>query len=241
MDRKIAFALATILALPGLTQAEEKTKTKAQPAAESSAVADTPKAGKPEHNDTTPVWIIEEFWFPLRFEPMETFDAARYHYRRHEEKSAAREIHKAVSWLNLAAEHAMPETKKHLQEAASELKTVAADLESGNLVAGKKLDASLAKSAHALATWHFFKAKEAWGKTEEADAGKHLVMAANYLQHAATSAHYQFGPDTEEVMTKVFRNGKETQSESHTKHNWVATDLEGIEAALRELGKTMEK
>jgi hypothetical protein len=25
------------------------------------------------------------------------------------------------------------------------------------------------------------------------------------------------------------------------KHNWVAADLEGIEAALRELGKTMEK
>jgi hypothetical protein len=166
MNRKIAFALAAILALPGLTQAEEKPKTKVQPASASAAVADTPKAAKTEHHDAAPVLIIEEFWFPLRFEPMETLDAARCHFRRNEEKSAANEIHKGVSWLNLAAGHAMPETQKHLQEAASELKTVATDLEAGNLVAAKRLHASLAKAAHALATWHYYRAKESWGKTE---------------------------------------------------------------------------
>ena len=89
----------------------------------------------------------------------------------------------------LAAGHAMPETKKHLQEAATELKSVATDLEAGNVIAAKRLDASLAKAAHALATWHFYRAKESWGKTEEADAGKDLVMAANYLQNAANSAN----------------------------------------------------
>ena len=67
----------------------------------------------------------------------------------------------------LAAGHAMPETKKHLQEAATELKSVATDLEAGNVIAAKRLDASLAKAAHALATWHFYRAKESWGKTEE--------------------------------------------------------------------------
>ena len=75
--------------------------------------------------------------------------------------------------------------------------------------------------------------------TEEKDAGHDLVMAANYLQNAADSARFEYGPKSQEVITDVFKNGKLMSSESHTEHNWILKDLEGVEGALKELGTTL--
>ena len=236
MNRKTAFTFAAILAVQGLPlQADDKPVIKAS--AEKPVVTEKTK----EVQESPWIIVEEDFWFPLRFEPLETLNTARYHYRRNEEKAAAAEISKAASWLNLAAGHAMPQTKKNLEEAATQLKAVAKDLEAGNIVAAKHVDFWLTKAAHALADWHYYRAKESWGQSEAKDAGRDLVMAANYLQNAADSAHFQVGPDSETVLTQVFKNGKLESSETHTDHNWVANDLEGIENALSELGKTLEK
>ncbi len=243
MNKKTAFALAAILALPGLPLVAQD-KTKSKPSIEKTSAAEAPSnAVKPAvaEKHGAPNWVIveEDFWFPLRFEPLETLDAARYQFRRNEEKAAASEIQKAISWLNLAASHAMPETKKDLTTAASELKTVARDLESGNLNDAERFESALRQASHALATWHYFRAKESWGKTEAEDAGHDLIMAANYLQNAAESARFEYGPKTQEVITDIFKNGKLISSESHTEHDWVLKDLEGVEGALKELGTTL--
>lgn len=243
MNKKTVFTLAAILALPGLPLAAQE-KTKSKPTVEKTAATDVASiAVKPavaEKRDA-PHWIIveDDFWFPLRFEPLESLDTARYQFRRNEEKAAGVEIHKAISWLNLAASHAMPETKKDLNTAAAELKTVAADLESGNLKDAERFENALRRASHALANWHYYRAKESWGMTEEKDAGHDLVMAVNYLQNAADSARFEYGPKSQEVITDVFKNGKLMSSESHTEHNWILKDLEGVEGALKELGTTL--
>jgi hypothetical protein len=200
-------------------------------------------AKKGERPVASPGWVIveEDFWFPLRFEPLYSLDSARYHYRRREEKAAANEIDKTVSWLKLAAAHAMPITKEKLTAAMDELTTVAKDLRAGNITAAERLDASLARAAHALADWHYYKAKESWGKNEEQDAGHNLELAAEYLQHAANSAHYQFGPDTQEVITKTYHDGKVTSESTHFDHNTLGLHLQAIEKAVKELGETMNK
>ena len=194
----LALAALVIAAMGSLCMAADNPKTKSR------------TAKKGEKPAASPGWLIveEDLWFPLRFEPLRSLDAARYHYRRNEEKAPANELGKAVSWLKLAAGHAMPVTKQKLSTAANELTTLAKDLRAGKTSAAEKMDASLAKAAHALSEWHYYKAKESWGKGEEKDAGHDLELAALYLQHAANSAHYQFGADTQEVITKIYHNGK---------------------------------
>ncbi len=86
MKSLATFALAVLAATP--VMAAEQTKAKGEKPAAS------------------PGWLIveEDIWTPLRFEPLASLDAIRYHYRRNEEKAAANEIDKAVSWLTLAAQ-----------------------------------------------------------------------------------------------------------------------------------------
>ena len=226
-------AIASLLG--GSSLAQETAKPKSPP-------AQTVTAMKPAI-DVTPTWTIveEDFWFPLRYEPMRSFDGARYDYRRSEEKLAACEIDKAVSWLGWAERHAMPETRAKLTEAANELKLVSKDLHAGDMYSAAKMDASLSKAASALSEWHFYRAKDWWGKSDAKRAGNDLVMAANYLQRAADSAHYEFGPDSQEVVSEVFRNGKWINDETHTDHNWIAKSIAGVESGLREIAASLKQ
>lgn len=198
------------------------------------------KATKPK---ATPGWIIleEDFWTPLRFEPVESLDSIRYHYRRSEEKAAANEIDKAVSWLRLAEGHAMPITKEKLTNAADELTKLAADLRVGTVGKAADLEATLARAAQALGEWHYYKASESWGKNEEQDAGQDLAMAANYLQHAANSAHYQFGADTTEVITDYYKHGWWEDETVTFDHNKLGKDLQAIEKAMKQLSEKLKK
>lgn len=103
-------------------------------------------------------WLIieEDFWPPLRYEPLITLDSAGYHYRRNEERAAANEIDKAVSWLKLAAGHAMPITKGELTTAMDELEKIAKDLREGRVMTAATMDSALANAAHALGEWHYY-------------------------------------------------------------------------------------
>ncbi|QDV85816.1 hypothetical protein [Planctomycetes bacterium TBK1r] len=222
------FALAALMVAPAVVGSAADTTTGTKT-----------KGSKPA---ASPGWLVieEDFWTPLRFEPVESLDTIRYHYRRNEEKAAANEIDKAISWLKLAESHAMPITKEKLTYAASELTQLSAKLRSGEVASAAAMDSALGRAAQALGEWHFYKAKESWGKGEEQDAGRNLTMAANYLQHAADSAHLQFGPDTTSVITDYYRYGYWTGDTVKFDHNKLGKDLQSIERAVSDLGKEMK-
>lgn len=198
---------------------------------------------KTETPATSPGWLVieDDVWTPLRFEPLHSLDAASYHYRRDEETAAANELDKSVSWLKIAAEHALPITKEKLTAAATDLTFVANDLRAGRTRTAADWDGLMAKAASALAEWHYYRAKGFWGKNEEADAGRDLEMAAEYLQHAANSAHYEFGPDTQNVITKIYHDGKLISETKGVDHNTLGMHLEGVERAVKDLGAAMVK
>ncbi|BBO32271.1 hypothetical protein PLANPX_1883 [Lacipirellula parvula] len=177
----------------------------------------------------------------MRFEPLRSLDMARSHYRRNEESAAANEIDKATSWLKLAESTASPADKEKLTSVASELSTLAKDIRSGDIVAAEKLDGELGKAAQALAGWHYSRAKDAQGKNNDADAGHDLELAAAYLQHAANSAHVEFGPDVQEVITRTYRHGKLTSESATVQHDNLGKDLQQIEKAIHDLGEQMVK
>ncbi len=207
--------------------------------------ADKPQTtkGTGKRPPDSPGWIIieEEFWTPLRFSPLEALDSIRYHYRRNEEALAANEIDKAVSWLKLAAGHAMPTTKDSFKKAITDLELVASDLRNGRVADAAKVDAALAKAAHALGEWRFFKAKQFWGKTQADLAGRDLELAAAYLAHAAESAKYQFGSGSQTIITKLYENGKEKSESTVYKHNDLESHLKEVSNALKELSIELKK
>ncbi|MCA9200465.1 MAG: hypothetical protein KDA87_23160 [Planctomycetales bacterium] len=192
--------------------------------------------------DANPGWVVieESWWYPLRFDAAWALDNARYHYRRNEEAAAANEIDRAVTWLKYAAGHAMPITKDKLDWSVKDLTALSADLREGRTAEAAKLDNSLGRASQALAEWHYFKAKESYGKHEEGYAAQNLEAAVAHLQHAANSAHFEFGSDTITLFDSIRKNGK-TVTESNTfDHNLLGKHLDGIEQALKELGQTLQ-
>ncbi|MEZ6060429.1 MAG: hypothetical protein R3C19_08715 [Planctomycetaceae bacterium] len=189
-----------------------------------------------------PGWVVveETWWYPLRFESAEALESARYHFRRNEEKAAATEVRKAMSWLKYAAGHAMPITREKLNSAMAELSAVATDLDAGAITDAARMDSALAAASHALAEWHYFKAKESLGKDEAGYAAQHLEAAAEHLRHAADSAHYEYGPDTISLFEQVDENGRLASEQRTVDNNLLGKHLDGIEMAVKELGETLK-
>ncbi|MEZ6062134.1 MAG: hypothetical protein R3C19_17480 [Planctomycetaceae bacterium] len=228
--RKTSFAVASLLLASMASMAmADKDSTKAKTAGEKPA--------------DSPGWVVieEDWWYPLRFDSVYALDSARYHFRRNEETAAANEIDRAVTWLKYAAGHAMPITREKLESAAADLKSLARNLRSGDLTDGARLDGALARASHALAEWHFFNAKENFGKSEEGYAAQNLEAAVAHLQHAANSAHYQFGADTITLFETIRRDGRTISETKTVDNNVLGKNIDEIEKAVKEMDETLKK
>lgn len=228
----------TILLLAVMTLAVSTSFAVAQeakPANSSSAKGEKPKA--------SPGWIVvEEDWYlPLRYDSLVALDNARMHYRNKEEKGAASELRKAITWLKFAESHALPVTKSKLTATVSELTSLASDLESGKTFEAARMEMELGKASHALAEWHYFRAKDYFGKGDEKYAAEHLEAAVAHLQHAANSAHYEYGPDTVTVFDSIAENGWLITESKDVDHNILGKHLDVVEKAVKEMGDTLMK
>lgn len=198
-----------------------------------------PHAATPQ---TTAEWQWDEGWFlPLRYESADALYNAGYRFRRHEEQSAANELRKAESWLTFAATHALPQTKVSLQEAGAELHTLGTDLQKGKVLDAERLDAALARASRALGEWHFFLAKDQYGKQDERYAAQHLQAAARHLRQAATSARFEFGPRTVEAFDMVDEFGDVYWDEVVAVPNRLTQELSAIEGELERMKQALGK
>lgn len=221
---KLTVASVLLVGLPSLAPAAD-TDTQAK------STAEIPDAS----------WVVvEDAWlYPLRLDSVEALDEASFHYRRNEERAAARKIREAVSWLDYAAHHAEPITKGKLDTAQTELRTLADDLSTGKVVGAARMGAALAHASQGLAEWHYYRAKEQFGKNEALLASQDLEAAAAHLQRAADSAHYQFGPDTVTVFDDIVKDGKLIENGRTLSHNQLGTRLDKIESAVKEMADAL--
>lgn len=230
--RKSSLAMAALLAA-GLSAACT---------AEASRARDT-NATKPDDSSGR-VEVTEEIWYPWRFEPMIWEDNAWMHYRRHEEKEAAVELRKAESWLKFAGLHALPQSREALQRAASDLDSLATDLEHGQVEQAIVLRDALARADHALAQWHYFKARgrsdKADAAAEEADAALNLRTAARYLEHAAASVYDENGPETTTFFEDIDEYGRIIDQGVSIEPAQLARYLDAIQRELDRMAKTLE-
>jgi hypothetical protein len=202
-----------------------------------------PAVQKGDKPASSPGWIVieEDWWYPLRLDPFDALEDARFHYRRGEEMAAAHDVHKAAAWLRFAENHALPETQKKLADAAADLSTLSADLESGKVGAAERLEGSLARASEALAEWHYFQARDHLGKLEAGYAAEDLEAAAEHLQLAANSAHHEFGPDTMTVFDRVRENGLAVTEAKTIDLDVLGKDLDAIQKAVQEMDETLKK
>jgi hypothetical protein len=196
---------------------------------------------KSDNEPSGQVVVHERVWYPWRFEPMAWEHNAWVHYRQHEEKAAAKQLRRTESWLKFAASHALPESRKALETAVSDLDSVAKDLEEGKVVKADRLGYALARADHSLAEWHYFKAREGIGRSEEMDAAVHLRTAARYLEHAATSARDEYGPETASLFQDIDEYGNVIDEGVTTEPSQLATHLDALERELKKMGKTLDE
>jgi hypothetical protein len=234
--KKTMLFVATSLLLAGVVSLQA-----AEPAKKEATKKEAAKTG--EKPKASPGWIVieEDFWVPWRFEPIDWLHDARVHYRQKEEKAAANELRKAETWLKFAASHALPETKKSLETAAADLGALANDIAQGKLVTANRLDYAMASADNALARWHYFKAKDSLGRSDEKVAAQHLEAAARYLQHAANSARYEYGADTVLFFEDVSKYGDFATDEVIVEPNRLADNLQSLEKAIQQMSGVLKK
>lgn len=183
-------------------------------------------------SDPDYVVIDEDWWVPLRMEPSDALNDAREYYRRDNERAAADEIRKAASWVSYASMHALPHTKQALLSARTGLLTLADDLETGKVRGAARMDATLADASHALAQWHYYRARDEYGKHDSITASRDLEAAAANLENAARSAHLQFGPDTITVFEDIYEGGRTLTKERTIDNDVLGMHLDGIKKAI---------
>jgi len=189
-----------------------------------------------------PGWVVvqEDWFYPLRLESAEALNNARYLYRRDNERAAADEIRKAASWLTYASSHALDHTKQALVSARTDLLTLAEDLDTGKLADAARLDTALSHASSALAEWHYYRAREEFGRSDAIDAARDLEAAATNLENAAASAHFQYGPDTITVFDEVYRDGKLVSQDRTIDNDMLGKHLDGIQKAVEQMAITLK-
>ena len=207
--KKTSFAIAILLVAGMASMAcadDTKKKTDAKdekPKASPGHVADAKKktVAKGEKPKASPGWVVleEEWWNPFLYDFSTTLHNAREHYRAREEKAAAVEIDKAISWLTYAQSHANRATAEDLSTAQYDLMDLSAALKSGKPVLAKKLDAGFAHASAALAKHHHFQSGKALAEGDLQTAGRHLMAATDLLRNAAQSANLEYGTEAVEL------------------------------------------
>lgn len=198
--KRTSFAVATLLVagLASLMLADDaKKKTDVKTDVKADVKANVKANVKGEKPKAAPGWVIleEDWWFPFRYDFAESLHNARVHYRAKEERAAAGEIDKAISWLKYAENHADKATAEELSTARADLFDFSMALKNGKPVIAKKLEAAFAHASAALARHHHYKSSEAFAKGDMRAASSHLLSAVEYLRAAARSANHEYGSE----------------------------------------------
>ncbi len=159
--------------------------------------ANTKTDAKGEKPKSSPGWVVieEDWWFPLRYDFLDSLHKARVHYRAKEEKAASAEIDTAATWLKYAENDADKATAEELATARLDLMDFSAALKAGKPIVAKKLDAAFAHASAALAKHHHFKSHKALDEGDLKTAGRYLMSAVDHLRAAANSANHEYGSE----------------------------------------------
>jgi hypothetical protein len=148
---------------------------------------DAKPADKKAAPEPQPGWIIveEDVWIRLNDEPSLHMHQAHESFLKKDYGATSRELRKAAGYLNIAARNASSDTTAALTASASELDSLAVDVQAGRVKSVKRLDSAFARAEHALGADDHAKAKTALDAKHHAIAGHYLSSAVNHVEDAA--------------------------------------------------------
>ncbi len=222
----LAFATLLFAGMASMvTAADANTKTDA-------------KGAKPK---ASPGWVVieEDWWYPLRYDFLDSLHKARVHYRAKEEKAASAEIDKAVTWLKYAQDDADKSTAEELSMARLDLMDFSAALKAGKPIIAKNLDAAFAHASAALAKHHHFKSQKALDAGDLKAAGQHLMAAVDHVQAAARSANHEYGSELVAIYDDYAPHGYWDETIVLDK-NKLAANLTAVKSELEKLAAKMK-
>ena len=203
MHKKIAICLmvAAMAAMASTSAFAQSSNRKAESPATTRNKDTEATAKKGEKPAASPGWVVieEDWWYPHLYSFTESLHDARMHFRNREEKAAADEIDKAVTWLKFAESHAEKSYSGDLATAEADLMDFAMTLRQGGQVPAKKVAIAFKHASAALAKHHHFKSLKAFGEDDLKTAAKHLVAASDLVKEAARSANYEYGEEITEI------------------------------------------
>ena len=203
MHKKFAVCLmvAAIAAMSSTSASAQSSNKEAGTPSTTAKKESENTAKKGEKPAASPGWVVieEDWWLPHLYSFSESLHDARMHFRKREEKAAAAEIDRAVTWLKFAETHADKSYAGDLATAQVDLMDFAMTLRQGGQVPAKKVAWAFKNASAALAKHHHFKSLKAFGEDDLKTAAKHLLAASDMVKEAARSANYEYGEEITEI------------------------------------------
>lgn len=196
---------------------------------------------KPEKPAASPDQVVleDDWWFPLRDGFTDAANLARDHFRSGEEKSAAEEIEKAISWISYAQSHGNLKTQEDLSTAKSDLQDFAAQLKRGEKPKAQQLESAFAHASAALAKHHYYKSFAALSQDDLKTAGQHLIAAVEDLREASKAASHGPGQGISDIYDYYSPNGHWDETVVFEK-NQLESSLKTVDAELKKLATKLE-
>ena len=221
-------------AKPAVTEKSQKQKSKSASKAESDEV---PVVDMP----TTTTWnfLGQEFWYPNRFNAMESLGDAKIHYRKGELRAAQAEVKEAITWLQLLKMNAEQSSKVEISSVIADLSEIAGELTGDKSVSAKKLNTAFANANLAIARHHFSKANSSTEKEELLNASRRLIAAADHMKNAASDANVVPSGIIGTFRDEYSPHGMVNETLELTPEQ-LKGDLEKLSTALKELSEKMK-
>lgn len=174
-----------------------------------------------------------------RSEAQDHFDRARAALAKKDMKTASTELRDASTFMRERADSATGFAKALSARSASELDSLARDVETSSAIPVVRLDHAFAHANRAEAERHYALAARAWSQRQATRTGEELTMAIDHLERAAKDAGLTLDSAATEAMTRA-RTVADSQLQGGTAPTGVNEALKDVELQLRRFGARLE-
>jgi len=162
------------------------------------------------------------------------FQKARESFLKKDLNASAAAIRKGAAYFKSLEQQAKEKGKQTFLTSQEELENLAGRVEKGTVKSVKEIDRTFARASHALARYHYDRAKESWAMKEASRTGQELEAAGAHLE----SAVKQVGGKVESSAGKVIQDTRLLAGKLLQGSGWVNTE---VEKGIKDLGVEITK
>jgi hypothetical protein len=195
-----------------------------------------PAAGASQSQKEVPGKVSEAKAIATRID--KEFQKARESFLKKDLNASAAAIRRGAAYLASLESQAVENREQAYLGSMEGLERLANRVEKGTVKSVKELDRQFASTFHALAQYHYQRAKESWAMKETAKTGQELKAAGAHLESAVKQA----GGKAESSAGPVIQDTRLLADKLLQGVGWVNAEVEkGIKALGVEIDKLGEK